>query len=54
MMLKGAEHGLYTYELDAKGERVSLGLPKAYFGLMQDFATRGTITPAYGDAVVVR
>jgi len=54
VMLKGAEHGLYTFELDAKGERVSLGLPKAYFGLMRDFASRGTILRAYDDAVVVR
>jgi len=54
VMLKGAEHGLYTYTLDAKGDRVSLGLPKAYFGLMRDFAARGTISPAYDDAVVVR
>jgi pimeloyl-ACP methyl ester carboxylesterase len=54
VMLKGAEHGLYTYELDAKGERVSLGLPKAYFSLMRDFASRGAISTAYDDAVVVR
>ena len=54
VMLRGAEHGLYTFELDAKGERVSLGLSKAYFGLMRDFATRGSISPAYDDAVVVR
>jgi pimeloyl-ACP methyl ester carboxylesterase len=54
VMLKGAEHGLYTYTLDAKGDRVSLGLPKAYFGLMRDFAARGTISASYDDAVVVR
>ena len=54
VMLKGAEHGLYTFELNAKGERISLGLPKAYFGLMRDFASRGSISPAYDDAVVVR
>jgi uncharacterized protein len=54
VMLKGAEHGLYTFELDAKGERVSLGLPKAYFGLMRDFVANGSIAPAYDDAVVVR
>jgi len=54
VMLKGAEHGLYTFELDANGERVSLGLPKAYFGLMRDFVANGSIAPAYVDAVVVR
>ena len=54
VMLKGAEHGLYTFELDAKAERVSLGLPKAYFELMRDFVVNGSIAPAYVDAVVVR
>jgi len=54
VMLKGAEHGLFTFELDAKGERISLGLPKAYFRLMLDFASRGSVSPAHDDAVVVR
>jgi pimeloyl-ACP methyl ester carboxylesterase len=54
VMLKGAEHGLYMFELDAKGERVSLGLHPAYFGLMRDFIGSGTIAPSYDDAVTVR
>lgn len=53
VMLKGAEHGLYTFELDAKGERVSLGLHPSYFGLMRDFVS-GKLAAAYVDAVVVR
>ena len=54
VMLKGAEHGLFTFELDAKGERVSVGLHEAYFALMRDFIARGSIAPSYPDAVVVR
>ena len=54
VMLKGAEHGLYTFQLDPKGERVSLGLHEAYFGLMRDFIAGDAIAPAYPDAVVVR
>ena len=54
VMLKGAEHGLYTFELDAKGERVSLGLHKAYFELMRDFIASGTLARSYDDAVMVR
>ena len=54
VMLKGAEHGLYTFELDAKGERVSLGLHQAYFRLMREFIASGTIAASYVDAVTVR
>jgi hypothetical protein len=53
-MLKGAEHGLYTFELDAKGERVSLGLHAEYFRLMRDYIVSERLKPAYVDAVVVR
>jgi len=54
VMLQGAEHGLFTFELDARGERVSVGLPKAYFGLMRDFMTRGIIETTQAGAVVIR
>jgi pimeloyl-ACP methyl ester carboxylesterase len=54
VMLRGAEHGLYTFELDPAGARISLGLHKAYFALMRDFIANGRIAPAYDDAVVVR
>jgi pimeloyl-ACP methyl ester carboxylesterase len=53
VMLKGAEHGLYTFELDAKGERASLGLHAEYFRLMRDFLLDGRLAKEYRDAVVV-
>ena len=53
VMLKGAEHGLYTFELDPKGERVSLALHAEYFRLMRDFIRDGRLAPNYRDAVVV-
>jgi pimeloyl-ACP methyl ester carboxylesterase len=53
VMLGGAEHGLYTFELDSTGDRVSLGLHPQYFGLMRDFIVSGKLAPSYGDAVVV-
>ena len=52
VMLRGAEHGLYTYELDAKGERVSLGLHPEYFGLMRDFILSGRVAAGPGSVVV--
>jgi pimeloyl-ACP methyl ester carboxylesterase len=54
VMLRGAEHGLHVYELDAEGRRLSLGLSTAYFPLMRDFIMSGKISGAYEDAVVVR
>ena len=54
VMLRGAEHGLYTYELDEKGERVSLGLHPGYFVLMRDFIRSGSVARGVGGAVVVR
>lgn len=53
-MLRGAEHGLYVFELDAKGERSSTGLHPAYFALMRDFILRRNVSPNYPDALVVR
>jgi hypothetical protein len=54
VMLKGAEHGLYTFELDANGERVSLGLHPSYFGFMRDFLLSGKIASGSSEAVVAR
>jgi hypothetical protein len=53
-MLQGAEHGLYIYELDTKGERPSVGLHPAYFAVMRDFVVRGAVAPNYPGALVVR
>lgn len=54
VMLRGAEHGLYVYELDAKGERLSTGLHPAYFAVMRDFILRREFSTNYPDALVVR
>jgi dienelactone hydrolase len=53
-MLARAEHGLYEYELNAKGERVSLGLARQYFPLMRDYILAGEIATRYDGAVIVR
>ena len=53
-MLPRAEHGLYEYELNAKGERVSLGLARQYFPLMRDYLLSGEIARQYEGAVIVR
>jgi pimeloyl-ACP methyl ester carboxylesterase len=47
VMFAGAEHGLYQYELNAKGERDSLRLLVAYFPLMRDFIVSGSIERQY-------
>lgn len=54
VMFPRAEHGMYEYELNAKGERDSTRQPTDYFRLMCDFAVSGEIERQYGDAVVVR
>ncbi|HEX6639060.1 MAG TPA: alpha/beta hydrolase [Steroidobacteraceae bacterium] len=54
VMLQGAEHGMYTFELNEKGERVSLGLHPEYFRVMRDYIVGGHLEPSYRDAVVVR
>ena len=53
-MLRGAEHGLFLYEMNARGERVSTRLAPGYFPLMRDFMLRGKLEASYPDAVVVR
>jgi pimeloyl-ACP methyl ester carboxylesterase len=52
VMLRGAEHGLYLFEMKGD-ERVSTRQPERYFPLMRDFIVDGKIAPAYADAVVV-
>jgi pimeloyl-ACP methyl ester carboxylesterase len=53
VMLKGAEHGLYRYELDAKGQRLSLGQPPEYFAFMREFIATGRTPGPTDDAMVV-
>jgi pimeloyl-ACP methyl ester carboxylesterase len=54
VMFPRAEHGMYEYELNPKGERDSTRQPAGYFRLMRDFIVTGEIERQYGDAVVVR
>ena len=54
VMLEGAEHGLYEFELGPKGERLSLGQPPEYFAFMREFITTGKTPGPTDDAVVVR
>jgi pimeloyl-ACP methyl ester carboxylesterase len=49
-----AEHGMYEFELDASGERLSTRQPATYFPLMCDFIRRGKIAPRYGDSTIYR
>jgi pimeloyl-ACP methyl ester carboxylesterase len=45
-----ADHGMYEFETDAKGERVSTRQPEGYFRLMADFIHGRPLQPRYGDA----
>jgi uncharacterized protein len=54
VMLQGAEHGMYLFELDPKGERVSLGLHPDYFGFMREYILSRKLSPRSGGAVLVR
>jgi uncharacterized protein len=49
-----AEHGMYEFETDAKGERLSTRQPPDYLALMCEFAKRGKIGRRYGEAAVFR
>jgi hypothetical protein len=54
VMFPRAEHGMYEYERNSKGERDSTKQPADYFRLMRGFIASGEIERQYGDAVVVR
>lgn len=49
-----AEHGMYEFETDAQGERLSTRQPDGYLRLMADFIRGAPLQPRYGDAVPVR
>jgi uncharacterized protein len=49
-----AEHGMYEFETNEKGERLSTRRPGAHMSLMTDFVTRGDIGAAYEGAHVYR
>ncbi|ADV28421.1 hypothetical protein Psesu_2589 [Pseudoxanthomonas suwonensis 11-1] len=46
-----AEHGMYEFEVDPQGERLSTRQPDGYLRLMVDFIHGRALQPAYGDAV---
>jgi len=48
------EHGMYEFEVDAAGERLSTRQPATYLPLMADFMRRGTIQARYGDSTIYR
>lgn len=50
----GAEHGMYEFETDAGGERLSTRQPDGYLRLMADFIRGVPLQPRYGEAVPVR
>jgi dienelactone hydrolase len=52
-MFPSAEHGIYEYEMDEKGERVDLRNPAGYFPLWRDFVRDGKLSGPYGDAAIV-
>jgi pimeloyl-ACP methyl ester carboxylesterase len=49
-----AEHGLYEYETDAAGERLSTRQPATYLPLMVDFIRDGKIRAHYADSMIYR
>ena len=48
-----ADHGMYEFETDADGERVSTRQPEGYFDLMVDFIHGTALQQRYGHAVPV-
>ena len=48
--LPAADHGIYEYETQADGERVSTRNPEGYFRMMRDYILRGRLEGSYGAA----
>lgn len=46
----GADHGIYEFETDKDGKRVSTRNPDGYFRMMRDFILDGRLEPTYGTA----
>ena len=49
-MVPKAEHGIYEYETQADGTRLSTRQPDGYFRMMCDFIRDGRLQPPYGTA----
>jgi pimeloyl-ACP methyl ester carboxylesterase len=43
-----ADHGIYEYETQPDGERVSTRNPEGYFQMMRDYILRGSLKGSYG------
>jgi uncharacterized protein len=50
-MFRGAEHGMYEYEVAPDGTRLSTRQPEGYFRMMVDFIRGGRLHGSYGDLV---
>jgi dienelactone hydrolase len=50
-MFRGAEHGMYEYEVAPDGTRRSTRQPEGYFRMMVDFVRDGRLHGSYGDLV---
>jgi uncharacterized protein len=50
-MFRGAEHGMYEYEVALDGTRVSTRQPEGYFKMMMDFIRDGRLHGSYGALV---
>lgn len=50
----GAEHGMYEFVTDEKGERLSTRQPRTYLPLMAEYAKKGKIGARYDKAAVYR
>ncbi len=51
-MFPRTEHGIFEYETQADGSRLSTRQPQGYLELMLDFARAGRVGDAYGSALV--
>jgi pimeloyl-ACP methyl ester carboxylesterase len=52
VIFPGAEHGMYEYEAQPDGTRLSTRQPQGYMELMLDFAREGRIHGNYGSAII--
>ena len=53
MVYPHTDHGIYDYETDADGKRVSTRNPDGYFAMMRDFIRDGKIGARYGNSIIV-
>jgi len=51
-MFPKAEHGIYEYETQSDGSRLSTRQPDGYFRMMRDFIRDGRLHPPYGTATL--